>query len=161
MRINKYKPHLLVLPEDDANRQIANGFLLNLNLNTLAIQVLPEAGGWKNVVEKFKNDYAATMGQYSDRIIALLIDFDQNEDRLDYVKKYISSDLENRVFVLGVLSEPEKLRSEIGKSFERIGETLADDCPESRNNLWNHELLKHNKAELERLLPLVKPFLFN
>lgn len=26
---NKHKPHVIVLPEDDANRQIANGFLLD------------------------------------------------------------------------------------------------------------------------------------
>lgn len=54
MRINKYKPHILVLPEDDANRQIANGFLLEKTLNQSAIQVLPPAGGWKKVVEEFK-----------------------------------------------------------------------------------------------------------
>jgi len=29
MSINKYEPHLLVLPEDDANRKIANGFILH------------------------------------------------------------------------------------------------------------------------------------
>jgi hypothetical protein len=38
MRINKYKPHILVLPEDDANRQIANGFILEPTLNQSAIQ---------------------------------------------------------------------------------------------------------------------------
>jgi hypothetical protein len=27
MSANKYKPHVVVLPEDDANRQLANGFL--------------------------------------------------------------------------------------------------------------------------------------
>ena len=29
MSVNKYQPHVLVLPEDDANRQLANGFLLD------------------------------------------------------------------------------------------------------------------------------------
>jgi len=33
----------LVLPENDANRQIANRFLLDLNLNDRAIQILPPA----------------------------------------------------------------------------------------------------------------------
>ena len=27
MSVNKYKPHVLLIPEDDANRQLANGFL--------------------------------------------------------------------------------------------------------------------------------------
>lgn len=159
--INRYKPHLLVLPEDDANRQIANGFLLDSKLNNRAIQVLPEARGWEDVVEKFKNDYASTMRQYSDRMIALLIDFDQDKDRLYYVKQNIPSDLEDRVFVLGVLSEPERLRSDIKKNFEEIGETLANDCSNDTNELWGHELLKHNKTELARMVSSVKPFLFN
>jgi hypothetical protein len=42
MGLNKYKPHLLVLPEDDPNRQIANGFVHNpaVDLNERAIQIL-------------------------------------------------------------------------------------------------------------------------
>ncbi|KAM3090094.1 hypothetical protein ACKFKG_30775 [Phormidesmis sp. 146-35] len=32
MSIDKYQPHLLVLPEDDANRQVAIGFLLDPSL---------------------------------------------------------------------------------------------------------------------------------
>ncbi len=159
--INRYKPHLLVLPEDDANRQIANGFLLDSKLNSRAIQVLPEARGWEDVVEKFTKDYASTMRQYSHRMIALLIDFDQDEARLDYVKQHIPTDLEDRVFVLGVLSEPERLRSDIKKNFEEIGETLANDCSDDTNELWGHELLKHNKTELARMVPSVKSFLFN
>ena len=39
--MNRYKPHVLVVPEDDANRQLANGFLQNPALNLRAIQVLP------------------------------------------------------------------------------------------------------------------------
>lgn len=49
MSINAYKPHLLVLPEDDANRQIADGFVLDSNCNYRAIQVLRVAGGWLKV----------------------------------------------------------------------------------------------------------------
>lgn len=68
MSINQYRPHIFVLPEDDANRQIANGFILDLNLNRRTIQVLPEARGWKDVVDKFTNDYASKMRQYPQRI---------------------------------------------------------------------------------------------
>jgi hypothetical protein len=161
MSRNRHQPHLLVLPEDDANRQIAIGFLLDSKLNSSAIQVLPEARGWKNVVETFTNSYASTMRQYSHRMIVLLIDFDDNENRLVYVKQHVPNDLEDRVFVLGVLSEPERLRSDIRKNFENIGETLANDCSDNTNKLWGHELLKHNKTELARMVPSVKPFLFN
>ena len=161
MSINKHKPHILVLPEDDANRQIANGFILDRNLNIRAIQVLPEARGWKNIVEKFTNDYASTMRQYPHKMIALLIDFDEDENRLIYVKNQIPNDLKDRVFVLGVLSEPEKLRTDINKNFEKIGEALAKDCSDNTNELWGHDLLKHNKTELDRMILSVKPFLFN
>jgi hypothetical protein len=161
MSVNKHRPHILVLPEDDANRQIANGFILDLNLNSRAIQVLPEARGWKDVVDKFTNDYASTMRQYPHRIIALLIDFDEDKDRLIYVKQQIPDILKNRVFVIGVLSEPERLSRDINKSFEKIGEALAKDCSDNTNELWGHDLLKHNKTELERMISSVKPFLFN
>ncbi|WP_334848456.1 hypothetical protein [Nostoc sp.] len=150
-----------MLPEDDANRQIANGFILDLNLNRRTIQVLPEARGWQDAVEKFTNNYASTMRQYPDRMIALLIDFDEDKDRLSYVKQQIPDDLENRVFVLGVLSEPESLRRDINKNFEKIGEALAKDCSDNTNELWGHDLLIHNKTELERMISSVKPFLFN
>ena len=46
---NKYLPHIHVLAEDDANRQIVNGFLLELNDNR-AVKVLPLAGGWTKAV---------------------------------------------------------------------------------------------------------------
>lgn len=163
MSSNRYQPHLIVLPEDDANRQIANGFLNNLNLNSRAIQVLPEARGWQDVVEKFTNDYASTMRKLSQRMIVLLIDFDEDENRLGYIKQQIPSDLTDRVCVLGVLSEPERLRSSMGhrQSFEGIGEALANDCSDNTDELWKQELLKHNKPELERMVIAVKPFLFN
>jgi len=161
--INKYKKHILVLPEDEANIQIANGFVLHPNLNDRAIQVMPPLRGWKKVVEAFTEEYAPEMiTKYSDRMIVLLRDFDNNyESRLSYVKDQIPEELKARVFVLGVLSEPENLRTDINKHFEQIGEALATDCPDKTNELWEHNLLKHNKGELDRLASSVKPFLFN
>lgn len=37
MSINKFRPHIHVLPEDEANRQIATGFLLGSHLNERVI----------------------------------------------------------------------------------------------------------------------------
>jgi len=39
MSVNVYKPHVLVLPEDDADRQIATGFLLDPSLKPRNIQI--------------------------------------------------------------------------------------------------------------------------
>jgi len=157
---NNYRPHINVLAEDDANRQIANGFRLELNVNHRAVKVLPVPGGWKKTVEEFTNKYASEMRQFPQRMMVLLIDFDDDENRLSYVKKQIPDDLKARVFVLGVLSEPENLRTDINKNFEEIGEALAKDCSDNTNELWGHNLLKHNKGELDRMASSVKPFLF-
>ncbi|MEG3940600.1 MULTISPECIES: hypothetical protein [unclassified Microcoleus] len=156
---NNYLPHIHVLAEDDHNRQIANGFLLELNDNR-AVKVLPLAGGWKKAVEELTNKYASEMRQFPERMMVLLIDFDDSKNRLSYVESHIPDDLKARVFVLGVLSEPENLRTDIKKTFEEIGEALAKDCSDNTNELWGHNLLKHNKPELDRMAKFVKPFLF-
>ena len=46
------------------------------------------------------------------------------------------------------------------KTFETIGETLANNCADNTHDLWNHDLLKHNETELERMRVIIKPFLF-
>jgi hypothetical protein len=158
-----------VLPEDDANRQIINGFILNSNVNKTAIQVLPIANGWKKVVDKFKNDHVSEMGKLPKRMIVLVIDFDDYkeadglsyENRLIYIKSQVPEDLQERVFILGSRTAPEKLKNDMKKSFEDIGEALAKDCVENMNETWEHHLLRHNENELKRISIAVKQFLFN
>lgn len=161
MSLNRYRPHVFVLPEDDANRQIANSFVLHPNLNERVIQILPPAGGWGKVLSQFIEIHASEMQQYSEERFILLIDFDLHEDRLGYVREKIPESLQERVFVVGALSNPERLRSDLRKSFEEIGEVLANNCADSTSQLWEHELLKHNKIELDRIVSSVKPFLFS
>jgi hypothetical protein len=161
MSPNSYKPHILILPEDRANAEIANGFLLNSNLNERSIQVLPFEHGWTTVVNKFIDSHVSKMRLYPERMIVLLIDFDEKADRLNDVNAKIPSDLKDRVFVLGVLSEPEKLKCDVKQGLEEIGEALATDCSDNTDKLWSHDLLKHNKIELQRMIVTVKPFLFN
>ena len=50
---------------------------------------------------------------------------------------------------------------EYKRNFEQLGETLATGCPNTMNELWEHELLKHNQSELERMSVIVKEILFN
>jgi len=161
MSVNKYKPHVVVLPEDRANLQIANGFLLNPDLNERLIQVLPHVRGWQTVLNKFVDERVPVMRQFPQQSIVLLIDFDQDENRLQFVKQKIPIDLQDRVFVIGVFSEPENLRSSLSKSFEEIGEALAEDCSKNTNDLWAHKLLQHNKDELNRMSASIKQFLFD
>ncbi len=161
MSTNKFKQHILVLPEDDANRQIANGFLLNPNLNSRAIRILTPSGGWLKAIESFNKKYISGMRSYEKRMFLLVIDFDNDNNRLKKVYDEIPKDLQNRVFVLGSVSEPENLKKQISlNSLEDIGKALAEDCVNEMDNTWGHPLLKHNKRELKRMIINVKPFLF-
>ena len=157
--MNKMVPHVLVLPEDDANSQLANGFQLDHSLDTRRMQILEEAGGWLEVVDRFKKVHVPEMERNANRFMVLLLDFDRRENRLQEVMAGIPADLNERVFVLGAWSEPEELRRALG-SYESIGLALAKDCRDNTNDTWAHDLLKHNTAELERLRRQVRPILF-
>ena len=160
MSVNKYLPHILVLPEDRANEQLVNGFLLDPSLDANSIQVLRPVGGWSRVIEKFEQTHIAEMNRYPLRHMILLVDFDQVHDRLAKVQDSIPDYLKDRVFVLGVWSQPENLRALLQKKYEEIGITLAEECQSESLTTWNHDLLKHNSGELIRMNAIIKPILF-
>lgn len=160
MSVNKHLPHVLVLPEDDANVQLANGFQLDPLLDTRRMQILEEVGGWREVLNRFTEDHVAEMNRYASRFMVLLIDFDGREDRPNEVRAAIPSHLRERVFVLGAWNEPEDLRINLGCSYEEIGSAMAKDCRDNTDKTWAHHLLRHNFNELERLREFVRPILF-
>jgi hypothetical protein len=160
MSVHKYRSHIYVIPEDDANRQIANGFLLDPSLLNRQIQVLPEAGGWTQVLEQFRSNHVVGMDRYRNRFIVLLIDFDGNAERLTKAKTEVPRHLTDRVPILGALSKPEALRQANLGSYEDIGLAMAKDCREGTDTTWGHRLLQHNKSELDRLRERVRPILF-
>lgn len=160
MSPNDFLPHVLVLPEDRANSELANGFLLDPSLARRSIQVLAEAGGWIKVLDCFESGHIARMHKYAQRHMVLLIDFDGHEDRLELAKSRVPGNLTERVFVLGSLTKPEDLRRELGLSPEKIGAELARDCRENTAGVWEHDLLKHNAPELDRMRERVRPILF-
>lgn len=159
MSINKYQPHVLVLPEDDANRQLANGFVLDHSLRIRKIQVLEEVGGWTEVLARFSSDHIWAMDRFPERRMVLLLDFDGDESRLGHVRAAIPDRLAERVFVLGTRTEPEDLKHHFG-SYETTGLRLAQDCREGRETAWGHDLLRNNKGELDRLNEHVRSILF-
>ncbi len=158
MSVNKNKPHIYVLPEDDANRELANGFHLEIN-STRQMQVLRVAGGWHNVLSLFKSEHVSEMQRYPNRFMVLLVDFDGRQDRGDAAKATVPADLTDRVFILGTWTEPEDLKTALG-SYETIGSELARDCREETDITWEHDLLRHNASELQRLRERVRPILF-
>ena len=156
MSCDWYHPHVHVLPEDDANSALAYGFQLGLP-DTRKLQVLEAAGGRDMVRGIFRSIHVPQMKRNPNRFMVLLIDFDDTEAWLPKAKNDIPEDLVDRVFIIGVLTKPEDLK--LGP-FETVGKALAKDCRDESYETWQHELLRHNAEELERLRRLVRPILF-
>ncbi|MDP2431356.1 MAG: hypothetical protein Q8O33_04945 [Pseudomonadota bacterium] len=162
MGINAYKPHVLVLVEDNANRDIANGFLLDPNVKARNIQVLSSSGGWSKVREDFLKTHVDGLRKYQNRYLVLLIDFDGKvTDRMAYFRQGIPDDVQDRVYLLGTRNEPEPLKKQYGDSLENIGKALAAECFRDETKLWAHDLLAHNENERKRLNERVKSILFS
>ena len=161
MSVNRHQPHVLVLPEDDRNRQMAVGFEQELDSSVIrSIQVLEVAGGWLEVLNRFESDHVVLMDKYPERHMVLLIDFDSRVERLNYAVGRIPGRLKDRVFILGALTRPEELRSAGLGKYEEIGQKLARDCREQTDTTWSHDLLKHNATEVGRLRQHIRPILF-
>lgn len=128
------------------------------------MQVLEEAGGWREVLSLFKSEHSSEMDRYPNRFMILLIDFDYKrdykDDRLNEAKAAIPDHLTERVFILGAKKDPEALKRAGLGSFEEIGSSLAKDCREDRYDTWGHDMLKHNANELARLRKALRPILF-
>lgn len=152
MSANKYQRHLLVIPEDDANRDIVTGFRNHRSVDSRQIQVANVAGGWKKAAEKFVQDYAQPMREkFRMRHVLILIDFDERENRFESVQKMIPEDLRNRVFIMGCQDEPERVRASTGLTKEKLGEALAQACVSGESGLWGNQILAHNLPELRRM----------
>jgi hypothetical protein len=161
MAVNKYEQHVWVVPEDDANRQIANGFNLHPTLDATRVHVGRHPGGWLKVLAEFEQLHVDTLRKFTQRHLVLLIDFDgKGEERTAQFKSAFPLGVADRVYVLGARDDPESLRTHTGLKFEGIGKALAGGCASGEPGLWSHDLLKHNEQERKRLMDAVKPFLF-
>ena len=94
--MNKYAPHVYVIPEDDADRQIADGFVLHPRVKDARIQVVPPAGGWSKVLKTFRDEYIPKLRNYPDTHVVMLIDFDdQVEKRKADFEQEIPADVQD------------------------------------------------------------------
>ena len=156
---NRERPHLQVILEDDANRQIAVGFRNHPNVNSRQMPLDNVAGGWIDALRRFSVDEIPMLRRYPHRQVLIVIDFDGNKDRFNEALSYIPEDLRERVYILGSADEPEKLSKALKCNKEQIGQLLAQDCVNETQTTWNHSMLAHNVGELQRLLSNVRPFL--
>lgn len=154
MSVNREKPHFLILPEDNANERIANGFFLVDKFAKSNCQVLPAQKGWPSIRDSFPTNHNARLKKYPKAIMLLLVDFDNHgeDERIGQVEEFVDPAVADRVFVLGAKSEPEELKKVFG-SYEKIGKALAKECVEGTSHTWNHELLVHNQREIARMQP--------
>lgn len=160
--MNKYAQHVYVIPEDCADEQLAIGFVIHDQVDDRRIQIMPPAGGWGNVLQTFQDEYIGRLRSYPLGHVVMLIDFDGQYDvRRGEFEQAIPADLKQRVFVVGSKTTPEILRRELGTSFEKIGLSLADDCHVGTEMVWDHDELRHNNPDRQRLVAIVKPILFS
>lgn len=158
MAVNRERPHLLVLPEDDATRSVAVGFIDHTRGQ---MQVLNPAGGWPKVQQAFQDKYIKHLTTYTQGHIVLLIDFDDDvANRFAAFQAVIPPAVAARVYVIGAMSEAETLRNATGKKYGVLGAALAEECRNSGAALWGCPQLACNQPEVARLVANVKPFLF-
>lgn len=161
---NREVPHVLVVPEDDANRQIANGFVDHPDVSKAHIQVLQPLGGWLKVKQSLADRQLAGLRTYPNRLLVLIIDYDgiDTGTRFSDVQAAVPEEFRHRVFILGARTDPEQLkRSTPGRpSLEKIGRALAEDCLAGTQSTWSQPELDCNLGELERMRATVGPCLF-
>ncbi len=149
MGLNKHKPGLYVIPEDDADRQIANGFLEDFRVQN-AFQVMPPAQGREKVLSQIIEVYVPILQKYKQLKVIGVLDFDGRKDRYEQKLQEIPNGVRERVFLLGTLNNPEKLKASAGLHFESLGEKLAQECCDANFELWNNEQLVFLKDEVLR-----------
>lgn len=101
---NRYKSHLVIIPEDQEMLDLVNGALLVLNTRSICVENI--AGGQPNVFnalnsdQKWKKSY---LNKYDKAILLLLIDFDcKFDDRYKEFLTLIQPNFHDRIFLLGV-----------------------------------------------------------
>ena len=152
MSVNKERPHLLVIPEDDANRQMIEGFRNHLSIDPRKVHVEKVAGGWIKALETFRDSHLTAMRKYEGRHVLILIDSDEVANRLAKAREeYVPGELADRVFIMGSFKDPEKLAVALRLSKEAAGGALAESCVSGSAAPWEHELLSHNLGELGRM----------
>lgn len=159
--MNRLAPHILVIPEDHADEQLANAFFGHYAINVPRIDIMRPCGGWRKVLDTFLTEYVNYLRKYPLGHVVMVIDFDgQYPQRRAEFESTIPTDLRDRTFVIGPRSEPEDLKRAMHRHYDEIGRLLAEECLTGVGPMWGHEELKHNQADLQRLIGTVRPILF-
>lgn len=154
MAANRNRPFLRVFTEDEPYRQMLNGFELALDRNARQLERPPVSGGWL----KCRTHVAATL-RNTFALVVVLVDFDEHLNRVEQI---FPDGLPDRTYVFGSFKEAENLRRELGLTYEQLGERVADECRDARQeSIWEHPLLRHNRAMLDRAMNELRPLFFS
>jgi hypothetical protein len=159
MSVNRFKKHLIILPEDDGIRQVVNGFLTDISVDAGCVDVRRVAGGWIKTKDAVARDLRGRMTQYPNAHLLVLVDLDTDIGRVDHLLEVAPAEYRDRVYVLGIKGESEDLRRDFGMSLESIGKEIATGCVSDVFDVWNHDRLSANGKELRRIRNSVRPFL--
>jgi hypothetical protein len=148
--------------EDQANLNLLNGFVNYWGISDSAVLITPTCNGGKKVWKKFEREYISSMNEYPERLILMLLDFDESVDnfnrtpiKFQKAQETIPPSLKDRVFILGSWKEPEDLKRSLQKKYEEIGSDIAKECVDgkgsSNSSIWNNEFLRYNIPEIQRM----------
>ncbi len=164
--MNKYKPNLQILCEDEINQDIARGFLLGFHgfelQNPSPIEVCKDVTrGWKKAENQLRDEWVDKLKDNENLFLLILIDSDKRDGRIKEIRNEIPDIIKDRVFVIGCFSEPEVLKQQAHEaikeakmkvSSEAVGKVLFQHCKDNPpNNLWGLNELNHNSDEILRL----------
>uniref|UniRef100_A0A7C4W7H2 DUF4276 family protein n=1 Tax=Desulfatirhabdium butyrativorans TaxID=340467 RepID=A0A7C4W7H2_9BACT len=158
MSVNRYRPHLVVVMEDDSYRQLVNGAKLYARFSHNHIDARKLLGGWTKVLDGIdeEGELLKELRRFTHMHLLLLIDFDNQYDRRYEIfrERCQKADCYNRSFLLGIdHDQAEDLKHTQRNSFESLGKELVEGCldPECPNSAWNEEHLRCNQTEIERM----------
>jgi hypothetical protein len=140
---------------------MVNGFSTLLEINERQFYVYDLARGWERGKETLLKLSKGYMREYPSSYALLIVDFDGNAHRGSEIKNQIPEEVRDRVFVVGVLNEPENLKNSTGMKFEQLGLQIAEGCKDSNIDFWERqEPLAHNVDEIRRLSKAVRNLFF-
>jgi hypothetical protein len=156
MSVNWYKPHIILVPEDEAIHRIAVEFRKAMIFQDVRWHVDEYKGGWIKVVESLAGEVQVQLSK-PHRIMIALIDFDGHpEARRNYFFSELPESVHDRIFLFGLRGQAEDLKRSMGLSLSEIGITINRACLEGDLSPWDNEQLAVNKSELERLNRFLK-----
>lgn len=151
----------MIVPEDQKNNDLINGFINGSRFDVRQIQVMPIAGGWSKAADSVET---LNLAERANRHVLLVIDFDDNlEKRRKEIDKRLTKFLDEaqrkRVYLLDTRNIPEDFRSALHMSAEQVGAKLSLECEDPQSHFWQGALFEHNFDERTRLIAEVLPLL--